>query len=150
MTWLTFQASYLWQLELASELQSDLRDTVDWGRKSLVGFNAGKTQLVAFVWPNNSRTIDVKMNGHVLEEKSSFKMLRLTFSYKLDRGSYFISVPETASKKIVALIRSLKFLSPEVALYLCKSTIRPCMAYHTALLLSCLGWCSQLLIRIVR
>ena len=26
--------------------------------------------------------IDVKMNGPVLEEKSSFKMLGLTFSYK--------------------------------------------------------------------
>ena len=41
------QASDLWQqLELASELESDLRDTVDWGRKWLVDFNAGKTQLV--------------------------------------------------------------------------------------------------------
>ena len=39
----------LWQqLELASELESDLRDTVDWGKKWLVDFNAGKTQLVSF------------------------------------------------------------------------------------------------------
>ena len=36
------QASDLWQLELASELESDLWDTVDWGRKWLVDFNAGK------------------------------------------------------------------------------------------------------------
>ena len=40
-----------------------------------------------------------------------------------------ISVAKTASKKIGALIRSMKFLSPEVALYLYKSTIRPCMEY---------------------
>ena len=41
------QASDLWQqLELASELESDLRDTVDWAKKWLVDFNAGKTQLV--------------------------------------------------------------------------------------------------------
>ena len=41
------QASDLWQqLELDSELESDLRDTVDWGRKWLVDFSAGKTQLV--------------------------------------------------------------------------------------------------------
>ena len=34
------QASDLWQqLQLASELESDLRDTVDWGRKWLVDFN---------------------------------------------------------------------------------------------------------------
>ena len=31
------------QLDWASELESDLRDTVDWGSKSLVDFNAGKT-----------------------------------------------------------------------------------------------------------
>ena len=38
------QASDLWQqLELASELNSDPRDMVDWGRKWLVDFNAGKT-----------------------------------------------------------------------------------------------------------
>ena len=43
------QASDLWkQLELASELESDLQDTVDWGRKWLADFNAGKTQLVSF------------------------------------------------------------------------------------------------------
>ena len=56
-------------------------------------------------------------------------MLGLTFSSKLDWGSYIISVAKTASKKIKALIRSMKFLSPEVALYLNKSTICPCMKY---------------------
>ena len=43
------QAFDMWQqLELASELKSDLQDTVDWGRKWLVDFNAGKAQLVSF------------------------------------------------------------------------------------------------------
>ena len=38
------QVSNLWQqLELASELESDLWNTVDWGRKWLADFNAGKT-----------------------------------------------------------------------------------------------------------
>ena len=37
------QASELWQqLELVSELESDLEDTVDWGKKWLVDFDAGK------------------------------------------------------------------------------------------------------------
>ena len=37
------QASDLWQqLELVSELESDLRGTVDWKKKWLVDFNAGK------------------------------------------------------------------------------------------------------------
>ena len=112
------QASDLWrQLKLASELESDLRDTMDWGKKWLVNFNAGKTQLVLFDRSNNTGAIDVKMDGSVLEEKSSFKMLGLTFSSKLDWGSYIISIAKTASKKIGVLIRSMKFLSPEVALF---------------------------------
>ena len=69
------------------------------------------------------------MDGSVLEEKSSIKMLGLTFSCKFDWGSYIISITNTASKKIGALILSMKFLSPEVALYLYKSTIQPCMEY---------------------
>ena len=52
--------------------------------KWLVDFNAGKTQLVSFDQSNNNGSIDVKMDGSVLEEKSSFKMLGLTFSSKLD------------------------------------------------------------------
>ena len=112
---------------MASELESDIRDTVDWGRKWLVDFNTGKTQLVLFDWSTNTGAIDVKMDRSVIEEKSSFKMLGLTFSSKLDWGSYIICIAKTASKKIQALIRSVKFLSPEVALYHYKSTIWPCM-----------------------
>ena len=69
------------------------------------------------------------MDGSILEEKSSFKMLGLTFSSKLDWGSYIISIAKTASKKIGALIRSMKLLSPEIALYLYNTTIHPCMKY---------------------
>ena len=59
----------MWQqLELASELKSDLRDTVDWGKKCLVDFNAVKTQLVLFAQSDNTGSIDVKMDGSVLEE----------------------------------------------------------------------------------
>ena len=58
------------------------------------------------------------MDGSVLEEKSSFKKLGLTFSSELDWGSYIISVAKTVSKKIEVLIRSMKFFSPEIALYL--------------------------------
>ena len=123
------RASDLWQqLELASELESDLRDTVDWGKKWLVDFNAGKTQLVLFDWSNKTGSIAVKMDGLVLKI-SSFKMLGLIFSSQLDWSSYIISIAKTASKKIRTLIRSMKFISPEVALYLYKSTICPCMEY---------------------
>ena len=120
------ETSDLWQqLELASELESDLRDTMNWGKKWLVDFNAWKTQLVLFDQSNNTGSIDVEMGGSVLEEKAFFKMLELTFPSKLDWGSYIISIAKTASKKIGALICSMMFLSPEVALYLYKSTICP-------------------------
>ena len=102
---------------------------MDWGKKWLFDFNAGKTQLVLFDWSNNNGSIDVKMGGSILEEKSLFKMLGLIFCSKLDWASYIISIAKAASKKIGALIRSMKSLSPEVALYLYKSTIRPCIEY---------------------
>ena len=56
-------------LELASELESDLRGTGDWGKKWLVDFNAGKTQLGSFDRSNDNGSIYVKMGGSILEEK---------------------------------------------------------------------------------
>ena len=55
-----------------------INETLDWGRKWLVDFSAGKTQLVLFDRSKNTGAIVVKMNGSVLEAKSSFKMLGLT------------------------------------------------------------------------
>ena len=68
------KASDLWQqLELSSEIESGLRDTVDWGKERLVDFNAGKTQLVSFDQSNNNGFVDMKIDGSALQEKSSFK-----------------------------------------------------------------------------
>ena len=71
-----------------------------------------------------------------MRKKSSFEILALTFSSKLDWGSYMISFAKTASKKIRPLIRSMKFFSPEVGPFLH-------IAMH-GILLSCLGWCYYL------
>ena len=76
---------------------------MDWGRKCLVYFSAGKTQLVLFDGYNNTGAIDVKMDGSVWRE-NHLKMLGSTFSSKLDWGSYTISIAKAASKKIGALI----------------------------------------------
>ena len=73
---------------------------MDWGRKWLVDFKTGKTQLNSFEQSSNTGGIDVKMDGSVLEENPSFKMLGLTLSSKLDWGSYIISITKTASKII--------------------------------------------------
>ena len=85
------------------------------------------------------------MDGSVLEEKSSFKMLGFTFSSKLVWSSYIISIAKAVSKKIVVLICSMKFSSPEVALYLYKSTIRPCMEYCCHVWASAPSWSLELL-----
>ena len=116
------QESDLWQqLQLASELESALRDIADWGRMLLVDFKARKTQLVSFDWSNDTGAIDVKMDWFVTEEKPSLQDAGIDFlSSKLDRD--FIA-------KIGALIYSKKFLFPKVALHLYKSTIQPCMEY---------------------
>ena len=66
-----------------------------------------KKQLILYDWSNNTVAIDVKMDKSVLEEKSSFKMLGFTFS---GLGLLIISIVKTASKKIGALISSMKFL----------------------------------------
>ena len=130
------------QLELASELESDLWVTVNWGRKWLIDFDAGNFQLVSFDRSNDTGAIDVKIDGSVLEEKSSFKMLRLTFSSKLNWDYYITSIVKSASRKIGILICSMKFLFSEAPLYLYKSTIQPCMEYccHACLVLLVGTW----------
>ena len=102
---------------------------MDWARKWLIDFNARKAQLVSFDQSNNAGAIDLEIDGSVFEGKSSFKMLGLPFSAKLDWDSYVVSVAKTVSQKIGVLTHSMKLLSPKVPLYLYKSTILPCMKY---------------------
>ena len=47
---------------------------MDWVRKSLVNFNAEKTELISSSRSNYTGAIDVKIDGSVLEEKSFFKV----------------------------------------------------------------------------
>ena len=76
-------------------------------------------------------------------------MLRLTFSSKLDWASYIASIAKINSTKTGALIRSIiKLIFPEVALYLYKSTMQPCMKYcsqalagATAEMQNCCSFC---------
>ena len=72
------QSSDLWlKLQLASELESDLRDTVDWGRKWPVDFNVGEAQLVLFDQSNNNGATDVKIDRSALEKISrKYHLLR--------------------------------------------------------------------------
>ena len=67
----------------------------------------------------------VLLMGLFLRKNHILRLLGLTFYSKLDWGFYnIISFAQTASKKIAALICSMEFLSPEVAVCLHISTIR--------------------------
>ena len=91
-------------------------------------FQSGKTQLISTDRSSKAGAIDVKKSGSVFYVKITFQDAGV--SSKLDWDSYIISIAKTASKKIGALIRSMKFLwSLEVALYLYISTIQPWMEY---------------------
>ena len=120
------------QLQLASELESDLQDTADWCRKWLVDFNARKIELVSLDQSNNSNATDVKRDVSVLEEKSPCKILIWGFISPLNWIGVFTIVIFILLKCLHgALIHSSEFLSIHVALtlYLYKCTTLPAMEY---------------------
>ena len=80
--------------ELASELDPDLKQTVDWGKKWLVDFTARRTKLVLYEQSNNI--------GAMMK-----KMLQFSFYFDLDWTSYIVSNTRTASKKVGVLICSI-------------------------------------------
>ena len=94
-------------------------------QRGLLIFNARKNQLVSFERSIDSGSIDVNMNGLAFEEKSSFKILELSFSSKLDWNFCVFCIAKAASKKIGALIGSKEFPSSELALSLHKSLRGP-------------------------
>ena len=71
----------------------------------------------------------MNLNGSVTEEKPYIMMVLVSFFSELDWVPYVVSIVETASNKFVALISSMKFLSPKVERFLYKSTIQPGMEY---------------------
>ena len=53
-----------------------------------------------FDWFNDCGAIDMKIDGSVSEEKSSLKILGVSFSSKLNWGSYIVSIVKSAFKKV--------------------------------------------------
>ena len=56
---------------------------------------------------------DVVLDASIIDEKSSLKMLVLSYSSKLDWSSYIVSVAKTTPKKTGASMCCLKFLCAE-------------------------------------
>ena len=127
----------------ATELESDLRDTVDWGRKWL-DFSAGKTQLVSFDWSSNNGVIDMKIDVSVLEENHLWRCWGwLSLLNWIGALTLFVllKLPPWNLKSWFVL---WSFLLLKL---LCIS-----VNYHKTMnwiLMSCLRWCSYLLLGIV-
>ena len=121
-----YQASDMWQqLEFVSELESDLRDTVDWDKKGFLITVLGKLNWFCL-------TSEITMVLLMWKCMGLFLLRCLGWSSLLNWiGALALSLllKLTASKKIGPLIRSIKFLSPKGILYRYKSTIHPCMEY---------------------
>ena len=59
---------------------------MDRAKKWLVDFSAAKTQVVLFDRSNSNNSIDMKMDGSVPEEKSSFNMLGVDCLFEIELG----------------------------------------------------------------
>ena len=111
-------ASDLWQqLKLAAELESDVRDT-----------GAGRGILISMLEKLNLFCLTSLITLVLLLWKWMGLFLRKNH---LSLLNYFFinSIAKAASKKIGVLIRSMKFIFPEIALDLCKSAIQPSLEY---------------------
>ena len=117
------------KMESAGELEIDMRSIVEWGDRWLVTFNATKTKLLSVNRHRDLPSVPVEMNGIELPEETSFRLLGLKFTRSMDWKPYIQSIAKAASRKVDALYRAQRFLTPESILYLHKSTIRLCMEY---------------------
>ena len=84
--------------KLASEPNYDLLDTAYWNRKVIAVFGDRKNKLDFFDCSNKSGFLELNMDGFFLKEKSPFKIVKVSLSSKLDRGSYIMFVVETTFK----------------------------------------------------
>ena len=67
---------------------------MDYNRNWLIDLSSGKSKLVSLNCSNNLGAIEIKMNGSVLDEKSSFKDAAPTLSL------FIVYIANTVSKKL--------------------------------------------------
>ena len=117
------------KIEMAADLEADLRSVTEWGERWLVTFNASKTKLLSINRRKCPDLPEIFMDHKPLPESQSFRLLGLPFCSSLGWSQYIENIAKAASKKIGSLHRAKNFLTPESILYLYKSTIRPCLEY---------------------
>ena len=117
------------KVELAADLEADLRCVTEWGERWLVTFNSTKTKLLSINRRRHLFLPEIRMNDKPLPESEYFRLLGLPFDSTLSWRQYIEDIAKAASKKIGSLYRARDFLDAESILYLYKASIRPCMEY---------------------
>ena len=138
------------KVELAAEVEVDLRTVAEWGEKWLVSFNATKTKLLSINRFKDPFLPPVMMNGVKLPENCNFRLLGMTFSNDFSWNTYIELIAKSAAMKVGSLFRYRNFLSPDSIMYLYKATIRPCMEYCCHIWAGASNSCLSLLDRIQR
>ena len=95
------------------------------GQEVVYWFQCWSNSFCVVGLSNNLSAIDVKTHDSVLEKNTIYNFGTI---FQLDWNPRITSTFKTASKKIGALIRSMKLFSLEVIIYFYKSTIQPCMS----------------------
>ena len=85
-------------VELAAELENDLRTVVEWGHKWLVNINASK--LLSINRSRESVFPSVFMNGSALSESLRISLLSLTLFQNFTWNSCVESIAESASTNV--------------------------------------------------
>ena len=118
-------------INLASDLSSDLKKVVKWGKTWLVTFNSSKTKLLSFHHHRGTPSFpSVIMDETTLQEANCLERhLGLKFTPDLKWNSYILSVAKDVGKMVGSFFRTRKFLTPAAVHYLYKSQIRPKMEY---------------------
>ena len=121
--------SVIWSVATTSRIGfwTWIWSTRHWGRKWLVDFNARKINWFHLTDVITLMLLMWKWMGLFLRENHILRCWGWGWLSLLNWIGAL--TPSYITKKIGVLIRSMKFLSPEFALYLYESTIRPCMEY---------------------
>jgi hypothetical protein len=111
-------------------INRDLAQIVNWGIINLVNFNCSKTQAIVISRRKDTDHFPLlKMDGSVLQIKSTFNILGVTVTDSLCWSSHIKSICRAASRRLGILFRAKKLFSSVQRLVLYKAQVRPLLEY---------------------
>ncbi len=109
---------------------SDLTIISDWGRRSLVSFNASKTHFLHLLTRQSlPDTYLLFFDNTQLSPSSIINILGLSFSHNLNWKSHIFSITKSVSSRLGVLYHLQHFFPLQQKLTVYKGLVRPCMEY---------------------